>query len=75
MVPTILINNGDVYDIGQTVNGISKFVMLSGKWHYYNKEISREYEYNQDDLTNVVLDKEGFEDITFIGNIFDALPC
>jgi hypothetical protein len=69
------INNGDVYDIGQTVNGISKFIMLSGKWHYYNKDMSREYEYSQDDLTIAVLDKEDYYNTTFVGNIFELLSC
>ncbi len=66
----IEIKNGDVFDIGQTVNGISKFLTLNGCWYYYEDTMSREYEYNHKDLTDSVLNKSELEVITFLGNIF-----
>lgn len=71
------IKNGDVFDIGQTVNGISKFIWLGGKWHYFNNEVDREYEYDHDGLTKLILDdytdygKDGW--CIFLGNIFDFI--
>lgn len=67
------IKNGDVYDINQTVNGVSKFLWFNNIWYYFNKEIFSyldEYEYDQDDLTNLILNDE-FEEVTFIKNIFN----
>ena len=64
------IANGNVYDVGQTINGVSRFVHLNGKWHYFEDRISREYEYDQNGLTHVV--NVGLNDeVTFLGNIFD----
>ncbi len=37
-----MIKNGDIWDIGQTVNGNSRFLYLNDKWYYatgYNKEL------------------------------------
>ena len=72
------IENGDIFDIGQTVNGISKFVWLAGKWHYYSAEANREYEYSHEDLTKSIYDdKENYgddSDSQWIGNIFSVLP-
>ena len=31
------IKNGDVFDIGQTVNGVSKFLWFNGKWYYFEE--------------------------------------
>lgn len=63
------IKNGDIFDIGQTVNGISKFIWLGGKWHYFNKEVDRAYEYSQEELTNLITNDE-FGDVDYLGNIF-----
>lgn len=63
--------NGDVYDVGQTINGVSKFLLLDDKWHYYNKDMNRDYEYDQNDLKELILNDE---DVIFIGNIFNHLP-
>ena len=63
------IKNGDIFDIGQTVNGISKFIWLGGKWHYFNKEVDRAYEYSQEELINIILNDE-FGDVDYLGNIF-----
>jgi hypothetical protein len=67
------INNGDIFDIGQTVNGVSRFIKFNDTWHYFEKRMTREYEYDQDDLTNTILNKSGLEEITFQGNIFDHI--
>lgn len=64
------IKNGDVFDIGQTVNGVSKFLFLNGKFYYFEERLSREYEYDQNELKNTILNISGLEDIKQIGNIF-----
>ena len=61
--------NGDVFDIGQTVNGVSKFLWFNSKWYYFEERITREYEYSQEDLSTTVLNESGMEDITYLGNI------
>jgi hypothetical protein len=65
----MIINNGDVFEIGQTVNGVSKFLFFNDKWYYFEERLSREYEYDQDELTKLVRNDE-FEEVTFIKNIF-----
>ena len=65
------VNNGDVFDIGQTINGVSKFVWLNGKWHYFDKSMSYEYQYDQNDLTKLVLTNE-FNEIILLGNILNS---
>ena len=64
------INNGDVFDIGQTVNGVSQFLWLSGKWYYFTDRLSNEYEYDQESLTKTISEDE-FEEVTFVKNIFN----
>lgn len=67
------IEHGDVFDIGQTVNGVSTFLWFNNIWYYFKEEIFsylNEYEYDQDDLTNLILNDE-FEEVTFIKNIFN----
>ena len=64
-------NNGDVFDIGQTVYGVSQFLWFNNKWYYFVKRMTREYEYNQEDLTQIVLNPNEIEDITYLGNILD----
>ena len=70
MEAMILIKNGDVFDIGQTVNGVSKFLWFNNKWYYFEERLSSEYEYDQDELTKLVIDNE-FDEVTFIKNIFN----
>ncbi|TXG82055.1 MAG: hypothetical protein E6R13_05445 [Spirochaetes bacterium] len=65
-----MINNGDVFDIGQTVNGVSTFLWLNNKWYYFTERMSDEYQYDQQELTKVVMNEDDIEDITFIKNIF-----
>jgi len=64
------IENGDVYDIGQTVNGVSRFLFFNNTWYYFEERFSMEYEYNQNEMTQTVLNYNETEDITFIKNIF-----
>ena len=67
--------NGDVYDIGQTINGISKFIYINGKWHYYREDMMHEYEYCQKGLTELIRDDKinGFDEVTYLGNIFSYI--
>jgi hypothetical protein len=64
-----LIINGDVYDIGQTIGGVSRFLYLNGKWYYFEATFSTEYQYDQDDLTKLVKENE-FDEVKLLGNIF-----
>ncbi len=64
------IKNGDVYDIGQTVNGVSRFLFFNEKWYYFEERISREYEYEQSELTKQVTEENEFNEVKYIGNIF-----
>ena len=66
-----IIKNGDVFDIGQTVNGISKFLWFNEKWYYFEEIFTREYEYDQKDLTNLVTENE-FDEVTHLGNILET---
>jgi hypothetical protein len=72
------IKNGDIFDIGQTINGVDKFVWIGGKWCYYHPEIDREYEYGQNELTNLIyseiLSYGEDSDCQWIGNVFSLLP-
>ena len=74
----IEIKNGDIFDIGQTVNGVSRFVWLNGKWHYYEPTMDREYEYSQESLTKLIhedrMNYGADADSQWIGNIFSVLP-
>lgn len=66
------LKNGDVYNIGQTINGIENFLYLGDTWFYYRKDFNCEYEYDQAELTRLVKENE-FEEVTLVGNIFNAL--
>ena len=61
--------NGDVFDIGQTVNGVSKFLWFNDKWYYFEERITREYEYDQEDLTKTIKDSGFFGEVNYLGNI------
>ncbi len=62
------INNGDVFDIGQTVNGVSKFLWFNDKWYYFEERITWEYQYDQEALTRLVTENE-FDEVTWLWNI------
>ena len=72
MKTELKIKNGDVFDIGQTINGVSKFLWFNNIWYYFEKRLSSEYEYDQIELTKLVLNENDFEEVTFIKNIFDT---
>jgi hypothetical protein len=60
--------DGDIYDIGQTVNGVSRFLYLDNKWYYARSLVIR-YNYDESQLTKVVtLDED--DSVKLIGNIF-----
>ena len=62
----MIINNGDIFDIGQSVNGVSTFIYLNEKiYYFYDDKIQREYEYDIDSIINFFT-TDG--DVKFIGN-------
>lgn len=64
------IKHGDVFDIGQTVNGVSRFLWFNDTWYYFEERLSSKYQYDQLQLTNLILDNE-FDEVTFVKNIFN----
>jgi hypothetical protein len=64
------IKNGDVFDIGQTINGVSNFLWWNKKWYYFEERMTREYEYDQEDLTRTINDSGFFGEVEWLGNIF-----
>lgn len=59
--------DGDIFDIGQTVNGCSEFVIIDGYYGieiYYNYDRTRPYEY---EIRGLLEDE--FNEIKMIGNI------
>lgn len=72
------ITNGDIFDIGQTVNGRSEFIYLDDKWYYYEADKKRHcdfrpYEYDNDDLTDMIIEDDlmGYDDVQLLGNLFN----
>lgn len=61
--------NGDVYDIGQTINGVSRFVYVGNKWYYFEPRMFYEYEYDSYELYKLVTDVYD-TDVKYLGNIF-----
>jgi hypothetical protein len=66
------LDNGDVFDIGQTINGVSKFLYYNDRWFYYDEKVTKEYEYSQEDLTKLIYDDKmnGWDEVKYLGNIF-----
>ena len=64
------IKNGDVFNIGQTINGVYKFLWFNYKWYYFEERITSEYEYSHLDLTLLVTENE-FNEVTHLGNILE----
>jgi hypothetical protein len=61
-------NDGDIYDIGETVNGVSRFLYLDNKW-YYARSLVYRYNYDESQLIDLItLDED--ESVKLIGNIF-----
>ena len=75
MSKDVKFENGDLYDIGQTVNGISRFVFLNYKWYYFEKRLFDEYQYGHDRLSNLIVEDDfmGYNDVKYLGNIFDDI--
>ena len=72
------IKSGDIYDIGQTINGVSEFLYLNekgyGKWYYvymldYGNWMVSEYHYDYSELSKKVSENVDGE-VTYLGNIF-----
>lgn len=68
----IKFKNGDVWNIGQTINGIDSFIYIEGNWHYYSERMMREFEYDQEELFNLIYSDIINEcgETLFMGNIF-----
>lgn len=70
----MIIKNGDIFKLPhQSINGINTFLWFNDKWYYFEERLSREYEYDQNDLTQTILDINGFEETQHLGNIFNIL--
>jgi hypothetical protein len=72
---TNVIKNGDIWDIGQTVNGVSKFLWFNNKWYYFNESrfsYLDEYEYSQEDLT-ILITHDEFVEVKLVANIWDPI--
>jgi len=68
------IKNGDVYDIGQTINGVSTFLWCNDTIFYFTERMSHRdsvYEYDRDDLTRLV-EQDIDEETTYVGNILET---
>ena len=65
------IKNGDVFDIGQTVNGVSRFLWWDRKWYYFEDRFANEYEYDHEALTKLVTDNE-YNEVALLGNILST---
>ena len=71
LIGEIDLYHGDVFDIGQTVNGQSQFVIMRGIFKievYYNYDRDRPYEYDIQELLTEIHEPT----IKVIGNIYDG---
>lgn len=66
------VKNGDVFDIGQTVNGVSRFLFFNSTWYYFEERMTREYEYDTTDLF-IIVSMDEFGEVKYLGNILDAI--
>jgi len=69
------IEHGDIFDIGQTVNGVSTFMisLIDDKldvFYYIDNSICLPYEYDKEDILKHIENLFGFEDIKFISNLY-----
>ncbi len=65
--------DGDIVDIGQTINGCSQFVLKQGVYGidiYYHDRINLKYEYNVFDFLNMLMYNE-LGEVKVIRNIHD----
>jgi hypothetical protein len=65
-------DNGDIYNIGQTINGVSTFLWLNKKWHYFTPAPVSDFEYGNDTITDLLYNDRmgGFSNTSYKGNIF-----
>jgi hypothetical protein len=77
-----VIVNGDIWDIGQTVNGVSRFILLDNIWYYYEEWAPHElrdhlveYQYGHSFLTEAIMDdaRLGFDECKWVGNVLDSV--
>jgi hypothetical protein len=62
------VKEGDIYDIGQTVNGVSQFLYINNTW-YYARLLVFKYNYDESQLIDLItLDED--DSVKLIGNIF-----
>jgi hypothetical protein len=61
--------DGDVYDIGQTVNGCQRFLYIDNMWYYFDEQILHQYEYDLEELIKLVSESD-YVEVKFLGNIF-----
>lgn len=81
-----LIENGDIWDIGQTVNGVSHFVFIDNIWYYYEDRMLyndpkksaapntlSKYEYES--LTRLITEDamDGHFECRWVGNVNDMM--
>lgn len=66
--------DGDIFDIGQTVNGVSRFIFIDNKWYYYEARVMGvEYEYGHSNLSDLIKkDGDLYLDVEYLGNILDS---
>ena len=64
----MIINNGDIFDIGQTINGVSTFIYLIDKiYYFYDGKVQQEYEYDKKEIYYLITTNyDGY--VKFIGN-------
>jgi hypothetical protein len=60
--------DGDIYDLGQTVNGVYRFLYLDNNWYYASSLVMR-YNYDESDLTKTVTDDVDLS-VKLMGNVF-----
>ena len=63
-----VLKNGDVFDMGQTINGVSKFLWFNDSWYYFEERITRKYDYDERGLTEPAVNNP-FGEVTYLGNI------
>lgn len=65
--------DGDIVDVGQTINGCSQFVLKQGVYGidvWYRDRTCLKYEYNVVEFLNMLMFNE-FREVKVIGNIHD----
>ena len=81
-----LVKNGDIWDIGQTINGVSRFVFIDNIWYYYEERMLyndpkksaapntlSEYEYEYSSITDVIRAVYSGSTRRRVGNVNDLM--